>query len=473
VHEAAQQTVIDALIHALRNRHLLLVIDNCEHLLDVCARLVDDLVRACEHVQVLATSREALGLTEEVTWRVPSLAIPDAAAQFTVEELGANPAVQLFVERAAALMPRFQVTERNASAIAQICRRLDGIPLALELAAARAQALAPEQIAARLDQRFQLLTGGSRAALPRQQTLRATLDWSYDLLSEAERLLLNRLSVFAGSWSLEVAEVVCVDERIPQGDVLDLLAHLVGTSLVAADESADDAKRYRLLDTVRQYARERLVETGETQALHERHAGYFLAFGEPTAVNVELPLVTMVPRPEQFDALEHELDNLRVTMRWWIDSLDVDRAISALVCCFPSGFGEATQRKATRRCRKFWPSRRRLAVPRSGVAYSQSQRAWPCTMGSMSSHSKHSRSWSPHTSLLATTLAQRTHSSSSGTCTWCAPPTQTHGPVWMRLARKASTLVSTTSNLSGATMPAWPRSARVATEWRASWPPKH
>jgi len=202
VRAGTDQTVTGAVTNALRNRHLLLVLDNCEHLLDACARMVDDLERSCAHLQVLATSREALGLTGEVAWRVPSLSVPDAHQRLTVAELGANPAVQLFVERATAVQPHFALTERNAAAVAQICRRLDGIPLALELAAARAQALLPEQIAARLDQRFRLLTGGSRAALPRQQTLRATLDWSYELLTEPGRSLSTgwRCSPGAGAW---------------------------------------------------------------------------------------------------------------------------------------------------------------------------------------------------------------------------------------------------------------------------------
>jgi len=328
VHQGTAQTVTGALVNALQNRHLLLFLDNCEHLLDACARIADELVRSCAHVQVLATSREALGLTGEVAWRVPSLSVPDAHQRFTVEELGANPSVQLFVERATALQPRFALTERNASATAQICRRLDGIPLALELAAARAQALAPEQIAARLDQRFRLLTGGSRAALPRQQTLRATLDWSYDLLTEPERLLLNRLAVFAGGWSLEAAEVVCADERIAQGDVLDVLAQLVSKSLVLADEAGDDANRYRLLETVRQYARERLVAAGEAEAVHQRHANYFLAFGEPLEPELLYPNASVVPTGQQLGQLEHEHDNLRSALRWWIESNDVKRAIS-------------------------------------------------------------------------------------------------------------------------------------------------
>jgi predicted ATPase/DNA-binding XRE family transcriptional regulator len=326
VREGPGQTMTSALTIALRERRTLLVIDNCEHLLEACARLVDDLIRSCAHVRVLATSREALGLTGEVAWRVPSLSIPAANQQLTLTELAANPAVQLIVERAAAVRPRFGLTERNASAIVQICRRLDGIPLALELAAARVQALAPDQIAARLDQRFRLLTGGSRAALPRQQTLRATLDWSYDLLSEPERLLLNRLAVFAGGWSLEAAEAVCSDEHIPPDDVLDLLAQLVSKSLVLADEEADSTERYRLLETVRQYARERLLAAGEAEAVHQRHAAYFLGFGDSLEPQRLYPTGTAFPTAEQLRSLEREHDNLRAALRWWIESADVERA---------------------------------------------------------------------------------------------------------------------------------------------------
>jgi predicted ATPase/DNA-binding XRE family transcriptional regulator len=327
VREATNQSVTAALVNALRDRRLLLVLDNCEHLLDACARMVEDLVRSCAQLRVLATSREALGLTAEVAWRVPSLRVPDAQRQLTVSALSANPAVQLLVERASAVEPRFALTERNSSAIAQICRRLDGIPLALELAAARATALTPQQIAARLDQRFRLLTGGSRAALPRQQTLRATLDWSYDLLTESERLLLNRLAVFAGGWSLEAAEVVCADERIASGDVLDVLAQLVSKSLVQADESGDESKRFRLLETVRQYARERLVASTEAESVHGRHADYFLAVGEAVHAERLMPHTWVPPTAEQLDELEREHDNLRAALRWWIELQDVERAI--------------------------------------------------------------------------------------------------------------------------------------------------
>ncbi|MBV9357312.1 MAG: XRE family transcriptional regulator, partial [Chloroflexi bacterium] len=316
VREGAEQTVTGALTATLRTRHLLLVLDNCEHLLEGCARLVDDLVGSCASLHVLATSREALGLTGEVAWRVPSLPVPDAPQGLALDEFGTNPAVQLFVERAAAQQPRFALSERNASAIAQICRQLDGIPLALELAAARVQALTPPQIAARLDQRFGLLIRGSRSAPSRQQTLRATLDWSYDLLTEPERLMLNRLAVFAGGWSLQAAEAVCADERIAQGDVLDLLAQLVGKSLVLADEGADDATRYHLLETVREYGWEQLRAIGGAQPLHQRHASYFLASGEVLELNLDYSRGYVHATREQLDQLEHEQDNLRVALRW-------------------------------------------------------------------------------------------------------------------------------------------------------------
>ena len=335
VREGTGQTVTGALTNVLRERHLLLILDNCEHLLDACVHLVDDLVRSCAYLQVLATSREALGLTGEIAWRVPSLRVPDLQLPLTLSELGSTPAVQLFVERVTAVQPHFALTERNAAAVVQICRRLDGIPLALELAAARVPALTPEQIAARLDQRFRLLTGGSRGALPRQQTLRATLDWSYDLLAEPERLLLNRLAVFAGGWSLEAAEVVCADERIEQGDILDLLAQLVSKSLVLADEGGDGAARYRLLETVRQYARERLLMAGEAKAMHLRHAEYFQAFGESLEPGVMYPRGSIIPTREVLDQLEHEQDNLRSGLRWWIESQDADQAIRQAHVLFP------------------------------------------------------------------------------------------------------------------------------------------
>ena len=285
VRETAEQPLASALSNALRQRHMLLVLDNCEHLLDACAQLIDGLLRTCPDVRVLATSREPVGIGGEVAWRVPSLELPDAEPSASLEQLLLKPAVQLFVQRAMAARPRFALTVGNAQAVVQICRRLDGIPLALELAAARIEALTAEQIAQRLDQRFRLLTGGSRAALPRQQTLGATLDWSYDLLGKHERLLFERLAVFTGGWTLEAAEAVCAGRGLDSEDVLDVLAQLTRKSLVVADEVADGAERYSLPETVRDYARQKLAMRGSAQigALRERHAEFYAIVGRAAA----------------------------------------------------------------------------------------------------------------------------------------------------------------------------------------------
>ncbi len=337
VREKAGQSTVDALAFRLRTRRLLLVLDNCEHLLDACARLVDGLLRACPDVRVLATSREALGITGEVAWRVPSLSFPDPQHLPPWTEFQHNPAVQLFVERVLAAQPHFVLTERNAPKVAQVCARLDGIPLALELAAARVAALSVDALAARLDQSFRILTGGSRAALPRQQTLRATLDWSYDLLSEPERCLFNRLVVFAGGWSLAAVEAVCAEDGIDRDNVLDLLGQLVSKSLVTAEEAADGAERYRLLETMRQYARERLVAAGEAEAVHRRHAIWFLTFAEALRPH-ELAWRTLVAGGSVLDQLEREQDNLRAALRYWIESQDEDRAVRQAAALYPIWF---------------------------------------------------------------------------------------------------------------------------------------
>jgi predicted ATPase/class 3 adenylate cyclase len=397
VREEPGQSTPDALIASLKPKRLLLVLDNCEHVLTACAALADTLLRACPHLRILATSREGLGITGELTYRVPSLSLPPVEGWWLrVEgEEGSLPstlnpqpstlleseAVRLFAERAAFSRPGFAITDRNAPAVAQVCQRLDGIPLAIELAAARVRVLPVEQIAARLDDRFHLLTGGSRTALPRHQTLRALIDWSYDLLSEAERTLLRRLSVFAGSWTLEAAEAIAdcglriadwetagtdrlpasdpmpgsdpkgsparadagsgagssqpamrsgVQEsgargqgeagslnpplakqssaiRNPQLDVLDLLSHLVDKSLVVAEEEGGEA-RYRLLETVRQYGRERLVEAGELESAQERHLDYFLQLAEGCEARLG--------KAAGFQLLEKEYPNLRAALVW-------------------------------------------------------------------------------------------------------------------------------------------------------------
>jgi predicted ATPase len=320
----------DTLQEALGTRQLLLVLDNCEHLIDACARLADALLSYCPHLQILATSRQSLGLPGEISWAVPPLSLPVPAAAETPyqtpEALMEFEAIHLLVERAAAAPAAFALSGNNAAATVQVCRRLDGIPLAIELAAARLKALSIEQMAARLDDRFRLLTGGSRAALPRQQTLRATLDWSYDLLSEPERILLRRLAVFAGGFTLEAAEAVCADcglrladcglgegrsvIRNPQSasrneEVLDLLASLVNQSLVRA-ERREGAMRYVLLETTRNYARERLEGAGRADEWRARHADYFLALAERAA-----PALRGGAQAEWLQRLEEEHDNFR------------------------------------------------------------------------------------------------------------------------------------------------------------------
>jgi predicted ATPase/class 3 adenylate cyclase len=267
--------VVDTLSAALRERELLLVLDNCEHLVAACARLAAALLRSCPRIKILATSREGLSVPGEALMPVPSLRVPNDDPLPPPDELQTYEAVRLFVERSAAYEPAFTLTAQNAADVVRICRRLDGIPLALELAAARVRSLSVAQLAQRLDDRFRLLTGGGRTVVARQQTLRALIDWSYDLLSDAERLLLRRLSVFINGWTLEAAEAVCAGDGLARDSVLDSLAHLVDKSLVTMRERSGVA-RYTMLETVREYAREKLVDSGEAQALRQRHFDYFL-----------------------------------------------------------------------------------------------------------------------------------------------------------------------------------------------------
>jgi predicted ATPase len=267
---------VDVLTNHLASKRLLMILDNCEHLIEACARLADRLLRDCPNVHLLTTSRELLCIAGEVNWRVPSLS--------------ASESVRLFVERARAVCPDFELTDHNTAVVAQICQQLDGIPLAIELAAARSSLLSVEQIAARLSDRFHLLTGGSRAALPRHKTLRASIDWSYGLLTEAEQTMLRRLSVFAGGWTLEAAEAVVCDEesamslrtplRIPRNNVLDVLTQLINKSLVIVERRSAMQARYRLLETIRQYAYDKLLECGEVEQIRDQHLKCFLRLAE-------------------------------------------------------------------------------------------------------------------------------------------------------------------------------------------------
>jgi predicted ATPase/class 3 adenylate cyclase len=275
--EDAGRPVQEALAKFVKDRRLLIILDNCEHLLQACAELARDLLHAGPGVKVLTSSREPLHLTGETSYPLPSLAVPDRHGNITPAALTQYEAVHLFTDRALAVKPAFQVTQENASAIAEICHRLDGIPLALELAAARVRALSVEQIATRLSDRFRLLTSGDRTAMPRQQTLRACIDWSYDLLTAPERTLLQRLSAFAGGWTLEAAEAIGAGGDIGEPEVIDLLMHLVDKSLVISDA---ERGRYQMLETVRQYAQERLNQLGSADDTRARHLAYYLALAE-------------------------------------------------------------------------------------------------------------------------------------------------------------------------------------------------
>jgi predicted ATPase/class 3 adenylate cyclase len=327
------RTMLSKLLDYLQSKQLLLILDNCEHLIGECATLSDTLLRGCPNLKILATSREALGISGETAWRVPSLSLPDPRRLPSVENLTIYETVRLFIDRALAVLPTFTVTNQNAPAVAQICHRLDGIPLAIELAAARVKVLSVEQIAKRLDDRFRLLTGGSRTALPRQQTLRALIDWSYDLLSEAERTVFRRLSVFVGGWTIEAAEAICGDAVPPRAgaggedDVLDLLTQLVNKSLVVVGEEGAET-RYRLLETIRQYARDKLLESGEAAALHGRHRDWFLALAEQ-----DEPELGRLGQTAWLDRMEAEHDNLRAALEWSIGGGDAEaelRLVGAL-----------------------------------------------------------------------------------------------------------------------------------------------
>ena len=310
IREEAGTPMGRTLVQALREKRLLLVLDNCEHVLDACASLVSDLLRACPQVHVLASSREALGIAGEQTFRVPSLSLPSPTRPQTAGEVVGYEAVRLFAERACQVQPSFTITDENAPAVVAVCRRLDGIPLALELAAARVRSLAVEEINTRLGSRFRLLTGGPRTALPRQQTLRALIDWSYDLLLAPEKTVLARLSVFAGDWSLESAEAVCAGDEVEEWEVLDLVTALADKSLLVV-EQREERMRYRLLETVRQYAADRLLESGGSAAARGRHRAHFLGLAEEADAGTR--------GPEQgawLDRLETEHDNLRAALDW-------------------------------------------------------------------------------------------------------------------------------------------------------------
>ncbi|WP_231996400.1 helix-turn-helix transcriptional regulator [Mycobacterium scrofulaceum] len=303
------------LLQFIGDREMLMVLDNCEHLLDASAALAETLLAACPRLTMLATSREPIGMNGEVTWRVPSLSLADEA-------------VRLFIDRAGNAHPGFRANDVDARAIDEICRRLDGMPLAIELAAARVRALSPGEILAGLQDRFRLLTGGSRTAVRRQQTLRASVDWSHALLTEPERILFRRLGVFMGGFSLEACGKVVCDNDLAPHQVMDVLALLVDKSLVIA-ESADGRTRYRLLETIRQYAQEKLGESAEAVAVRDRHRDHFTAMAAELDAPGETSLEILLDRAET------DIDNLRAAFGWSREQSDTDRALELVTSLQP------------------------------------------------------------------------------------------------------------------------------------------
>jgi non-specific serine/threonine protein kinase len=315
VRQSPGRSLLESLADQLRQHRTLLLLDNCEHVIATGAELAATLLRAAPGLTILATSREGLGIAGETTWRVPSLTVPDPDRPGSTDDLLSYEAIHLLVERAAAGDAGFAITRDNAGTVANVCRRLDGIPLAIELAAARLRVLSIEQIDSRLDDRFRLLTQTDRTTTGRQRTLRATVDWSYDLLAEDERRLLRRLSVFAGGWTLDAAEHVCAGDGIERDDVLDLMTRLVDKSLVMADDNVDSDRRYRVLETVRQYGRERLQRSGEAEAVRLRHFRFLLDLARRAE-----PELMKRDQLRWLERLQIEHDNLRAALDWRLTS---------------------------------------------------------------------------------------------------------------------------------------------------------
>ena len=316
--------LLETLKDTLRTKKMLLMVDNCEHLVEAAARLVDSFLASCPNLRILATSRERLNTSGEINRVVPSLTVPDDLEPSTPKGLESYESVRLFVERARGREPSFVLSASNAQAVSEVCQRLEGIPLAIELAAARIGVLSAQQLAERLENTLKVLTRGERTADPRHQSLRATLEWSHDLLSEAERVLFRRLSVFAGGWTLEAAEEVCSGEGVVRDEVLDVLSELAERSLVKTEAGLEEAPRFRMLEPIRQYAREKLEESGESEALRSRHTRYYLKLAQEADVEGEGaaeadPRMQGAPPVEWLRQMEAEHANLRSALSWSLD----------------------------------------------------------------------------------------------------------------------------------------------------------
>jgi predicted ATPase/class 3 adenylate cyclase len=375
--EQPGQTLMQTLTEFLQPRTALLLLDNCEHLIASCAHLATDLLGACPNVTLLATSREALRVAGEVVWQVPPLSQPDAERLRRVEAermsaLLASDAVRLFVERAQAQRSDFGLNASNGALVAEVCRRLDGIPLAIELAAARLRTMTVEQLLQRLDHCFQVLTGGQRTAPPRQQTLRALIDWSYDLLEASEKALLGRLSVFSGGWTLEAAMTVCAGEEIEDWEVLDLLTSLADKSLVVFEERSD-VGRYRLLETIGQYAGDRLVETSEAKAWHRRHRDYFLMLA-----NEIRPKLRGAEAVHWLKVLDAEHDNLRQALMFCLAEEDGESGLqlSAALQWFWQIRGHLSEGRERMAAVLQHPANRKHTTERANVLNASGLLAW-------------------------------------------------------------------------------------------------
>ena len=323
-----QRPILDMLSDYLREKKMLIILDNCEHLLNACAQIADTLLKSCSNLKILATSREALGILGEAVYHVPSLELPDTKQ--LLEKFRGYESVHLFEERAQLAQMDFALTIEHASSVAKICEQLDGIPLAIELAAARVSMFSTEQIAIRLQESFNLLTMGNRTALPRHQTLQAAIDWSYNLLSPTEQILFQRLAVFVNGWTLDAAKSVCSDANLRSEDISDLLAQLINKSLVNREELMKET-RYRMLETVRQYVNIKLVESNENDLLRDRHLNYFLNLAE----TAEPHLI----RPEQLEwlaKLDTDYENLRLALEWALsrETAEPSQNLCGALCWF-------------------------------------------------------------------------------------------------------------------------------------------
>ena len=324
--ESSKGAVLETLVSYMKNKALLLILDNCEHVIAEAATVVNRIVQRCVRVQILATSREPIRVAGEHTYPLPPLPAPsaDVANELVAEQAITYGAIQLFLARARAVDHRFALSDENAPILAEICRRLDGIPLAIELAAARVRVFSPAELARRLDERFRILTGGTRTALPRQQTMRSTIDWSHDLLDGRERTLLRRVSVFAGGWTTDAAQAVCFDAILDEHEALDIMVSLIDKSLVVAELSGTEA-RYRLLESTQAYAFEKLAESGERETIAQRHAAWIAGL----TVKFRKSYNTL-PREQWQRALEPEVDNIRAALTYASGKGDAALAVRIL-----------------------------------------------------------------------------------------------------------------------------------------------